>query len=93
LSAICANTNSYGDLPSDSPSYTGQQSYVDPEARYASNAAKSRLIPSPYLNDTPNPEFYKKLDGGNILSDFDGYEKTQTLVNLDSTVYHAANAA
>ena len=93
LSAICANTNSYGSLPSDSPSYTGQQSYVDPEARYASNAATSRLIPSPYLNYTPNPEFYKKLDGGNILSDFDGYEKTQTLVNLDSTMYHAANAA
>ena len=80
-------SDSYGYLPSDK--FTGAQSYVDSEAKYNGS---SNLIPSPYLGDAPNPEYYKTLDGGNILSDFNGLSNTQTLVGLGSD-YVAANAA
>ena len=80
-------SNSYGYLPSDM--FTGAQSYVDPEAKYYGS---SRLIPSPYLGDGPNPEYYKEISGyNNALSDFNGLSNTQTLVGLGSD-YEAANA-
>ena len=82
------STGSYdsGFLPSDM--FTGAQSYVDPEAKYY---GYTPYIPSPYLGDSPNPEYYKTLEGGNALSDFNGLSNTQTLVGLGSN-YQAANA-
>ena len=84
------STGSYdsGFLPSDK--FTGAQSYVDPEAKYYANS--SNLIPSPYLGDAPNPEYYNTISGyNNALSDFNGFSNTQTLVGLGSD-YQAANA-
>lgn len=81
-----SGSGSVGYLPSDS--FTGATSFVDPKAKYSQN---SDLIPSPYLGDTPNPEYYKELDGSNVLSDFNGLSNTQTLVGL-GTQYTAANA-
>ena len=79
-----------GNLPSDM--FTGAQSYVDPEAYYNSSYTSS-LIPSPYLGDKPNTEYYKEISGyNNALSDFNGLSNTQTLVGLGSD-YEAANAA
>ena len=81
-------SDSYGYLPSDK--FTGAQSYVDPEAKYYANS--SNLIPSPYLGDAPNPEYYNTISGyNNALSDFNGFSNTQTLVGLGSD-YQAANA-
>lgn len=80
-------SNSYGYLPSDN--FTGTTSYVDPKSKYAKT---SSLIPSPYLGEEPNPEYYKAIDGNNVLSDFNGLSNTQTLVGLGSD-YQAANAA
>ena len=81
-------SDSYGYLPSDN--FEGAQSYVDPEAKYKGS---SRLIPSPYLGDSPNPEYYKTISGyNNAMSDFNGLSNTQTLVGLGSN-YQAANAA
>lgn len=82
-----SGSNSYGILPSDS--FTGATSFVDPKAKYNST---SNLIPSPYLGDAPNPEYYKEISGNNALSDFNGLSNTQTLVGL-GTGYTAANAA
>ena len=75
-----------GYLPSDI--FEGAQSYVDSEAKYFGSTP---YIPSPYLGDAPNTEYYKTLDGGNALSDFNGLSNTQTLVGLGSD-YVAANA-
>ena len=80
-------SNISGYLPSDA--FTGTQSFVDSKAKYNET---STLIPSPYLGDEPNPEYYKIIDGDNILSDFNGLSNTQTLVSL-GTDYTAANAA
>jgi hypothetical protein len=80
-------SNDYGYLPSDK--LTGTTSFVDPKAKYYMD---SYLIPSPYLGDTPNPEYYKTISGNNVLSDFNGLNNTQTLVGLGSD-YGAANAA
>ena len=81
-------SSSRGYLPSDN--FTGAQSYVDPEAKYSQT---STLIPSPYLGDAPNPEYYKEISGyNNALSDFNGLSNTQTLVGLGPD-YKAANAA
>ena len=80
-------SNSYGYLPSDS--FTGTTSFVDTKAKYSET---SNLIPSPYLGDTPNPEYYKTISGNNALSDFNGLSNTQTLDALGSG-YTAANAA
>ena len=67
----------------------GPQSYVDPKAEYV---VTSNFIPSPYLGDAPNPEYYKEISGyNNALSDFNGLSNTQTLVVLGSD-YQAANA-
>ena len=80
-------SNGYGYLPSDN--FTGATSFVDPKAKYSQTID---LIPSPYLGEVPNPEYYKELDGNNVLSDFNGLSNTQTLVGI-GTGYRAANAA
>ena len=80
-------SNTSGYLPSDK--LTGVTSYVDPQAKYKDGAT---MIPSPYLGEEPNPEYYKMLEGNNLLSDFNGLNNTQTLVSLGSD-YTAANAA
>ena len=83
-------SNSYGYLPSDI--FTGATSFVDPKAEYKDT---SNLIPSPYLGDIPNPEYYKEILSGstniNALSDFNGLSNTKTLVDL-GVDYVAANA-
>ena len=84
---IICNRNDYGYLPSDK--FTGATSYVDSKAKYNGNTP---YIPSPYLNDRPNPEYYKEISGGNALSDFNGLSNTKVLVKLGSD-YTAANAA
>lgn len=81
-----SGSNDYGYLPSDK--FTGTTSFVDYKAKYSMD---SYLIPSPYLGDTPNPEYYKTISGYNVLSDFNGLSNTQTLVGLGSN-YEAANA-
>ena len=82
---------SKGYLPSDK--FTGTTSYVDTKAKYSMT---SNLIPSPYLGESPNPEYYKEiLSNGinvNALSDFNGLSNTEILVGLGSD-YVAANAA
>lgn len=80
-------SNGNGYLPSDM--FTGTTSFVDPKAKYNETY---NLIPSPYLGDSPNPEYYKTISGGNAYSDFNGLSNTQTLVNLGIN-YYAANAA
>ena len=82
-------SNRYGYLPSDN--FTGMTSYVDSKAKY-NNTRISIMIPSPYLGDAPNPEYYKTISGNNALSDFNGLSNTQILVGL-GTGYTAANAA
>lgn len=81
-------SNDYGYLPSDS--FTGATSFVD-NTKYNHNIT-IYFTPSPYLSDIPNPEYYKILEGSNVLSDFNGLSNTQTLVSLSSE-YVAANAA
>lgn len=83
-------SNNYGYLPSDM--FTGTTSYVDSKANYFS-ASTNYMVPSPYLGNEPNPEYYKTLSNGyNALSDFNGLSNTETLVGLGSG-YTAANAA
>ena len=82
-----SGSHNWGYLPSDS--FTGATSFVDDKAKYCTDI--NYYIPSPYLGDMPNPEYYKTLEGGNALSDFNGLRNTQTLVNLGSD-YVAANA-
>lgn len=82
------SSSSYGYLPSDK--FTGTTSYVDSKAKYYNST--SYMIPSPYLNDGPNPEYYKEISGNNALSDFNGLSNTEVLVGL-GTSYTAANAA
>ena len=87
------STGSKGDgyLPSDN--FTGATSFVDPNAKYNET---SNLIPSPYLDETPNPEYYKEILSSDInvnaLSDFNGLSNTETLIGLGAD-YVAANAA
>lgn len=85
-SGITGYSNS-GYLPSDR--FTGTVSRIDPEAKYSGS---SSYIPSPYLGDKPNPEYYVEIEGNNALSDFDGKGNTDVLVAL-GTGYYAANAA
>ena len=81
-----------GYLPSDTLySFTGTTSYVDSKVKYYYDDYYC-YIPSPYLGDEPNPEYYKTISGNNTLSDFNGLSNTQTLVGL-GTDYTAANAA
>ena len=90
------NTNStttgsytWGYLPSDS--FTGETSFVDPKAKYYGNTP---YIPSPYLGDSPNPEYHQlqlNAYSNNSLGDFNGLNNTKKLVEL-SLEYIAANA-
>jgi len=90
-SSACTNTsNGRAYLPSDN--FSGTTSYVDHKAKYHSSESALKLIPSPYLGDEPNPEYYKTLEGNNVLSDFNGFNNTETLVGL-GTGYKSANAA
>jgi hypothetical protein len=82
------STNYFGYLPSDS--FTGKQSFCDPDARYSTTS--SYISPSPYLNGAMNPEYYKEITGGNALSDFNGLSNTRQLCNLGNE-YVAANTA
>lgn len=49
-------------------------------------------IPSPYLGYGPNPDYYKELEGGNALSDFNGVNNTKLLCDVGPE-FEAANAA
>lgn len=82
----------YGQIPSDT--FTGNQSFVDPETYYDDGMASNiPYSPSPYFGDSPNPEYYKTIPGyNNAFSDFNGLSNTQTLVGLGSD-YVAANSA
>lgn len=82
-----SSTSNGGKLPSDS--FTGATSFVDPKAKYSDSTTH---VVSPYLGDTPNPEYYKEISGNNVLSDFNGLSNTQTLVEL-GTAYKAAKDA
>ena len=92
-SSASTGSSTYGDLPSDAipTSINSITSFIDPNTNY-DITAKNSCIPSPYIGDKPNPEYYKELDGNNALSDFNGLSNTQTLVGL-GTGYTAANAA
>ena len=83
----------FGNLPSDK--FTGTTSYVDGKVKYVSTSIIN-MIPSPYLGEAPNPEYYKEiLSSGinvNALSDFNGLSNTEALVGLGAD-YVAANAA
>lgn len=90
-------SSSIGNLPSDCG--TGDTSYIDPDAKYFES---NYMVPSPYLGDKSNPEYYADLlifgkYYANALSDFDGMNNTNTLVNLrdvgTNTFYYAAGRA
>lgn len=84
--AVSSGVANVGYLPSDK--FTGYPSYVDPKANYRGTSGR---IPSPYLGDRSNPDYYKKILGGNVLSNFSGLTNTQILVNF-GLEYVAANA-
>ena len=73
-------------LPSDKDRFTGVTSFVDPKAKYNK---RTPYIPSPYLGDAPNPAYYQALEGGNVLSDFNGLSNTEALVNAGNNYYAA----
>ena len=80
--------DSTGSLPSDR--YSDVLSFVDNKAGYKATA--TTFIPSSFIGNKPNPEYYKIIEGGNALSDFNGLQNTQILVGLGSD-YIAANNA
>ena len=88
-SSASTGSNGCGYLPSDK--FTGTVSYVDSKAKYYYDDYEL-YIPSPYLGEAPNPEYYKTISGNNALSDFNGLSNTETLVGLGAD-YVAANAA
>lgn len=81
-SLIANGTAESGYCASDK--FTGTASITDPDAKYNSS---NNLIPSPYLNGKPNPEYFK-----GALSDFNGLANTQTLIGYGSG-YRAAIGA
>ena len=83
---ISTGSTNNGYLPSDK--FTGATSFVDSKTKYAGGTP---MLPSPYLGEAPNPDYYKELEGDNALSDFNGLSNTQTLVGLGAD-YVAANA-
>lgn len=86
--ATTTGSAEYAYLPSDK--FTGTVSYVDPGTQYSGTSRT--MIPSPYAGDAANPAYYAEISGyNNALSDFNGLENTQTLVELDSANYQAAN--
>lgn len=81
-------SNGNGYLPSDR--FKGAQSFVDILSKYYGS---NNLIPSPYLLDEPNPDYYRVIsEYGNVLSDLNGLANTQTLISRNSD-YTAAYAA
>lgn len=82
-------SHSLGYLPSDRNDWLNSaQSYVDPLAKY--NEYACFFIPSPYLSDSSfNSAYVVELDGGNVMSDFNGLSNTQLLVN-EGIQYEAA---
>ena len=84
-----------GNLPTDYSIHSiYPRSYTDNNSNYLNT---TNMIPSPYIcdingNESPNPEYYKEIEGySNCFSDFNGLENTQILVNLGSG-YTAANS-
>lgn len=67
----------------------GILSWFDLKSYYNGGGA---YIPSPYLGNSPNPEYVRGISGyTNVLADFNGFTNTETLVGLGTT-YEAANA-
>jgi hypothetical protein len=77
-----------GYLPSDRSDWSGEQSYVDSFSKYNGNIP---YVPSPYMGDKLNPAYSQTIEGGNALSDFNGFSNTQSLVD-EGVQYHAAHA-
>ena len=81
-------SNNYGYLPSSK--FTSNICYSDSSAGYCST---SNIIPSLYLNDgTVNENARMTIDGGNVLTDFDGKTNTSTIINNLGSTAAAANA-
>ena len=80
--------NSAGYLPSSK--FTSNICYSDSSAGYYST---SNMIPSLYLNDgTVNENARMTINGGNVLTDFDGKTNTATIINNLGSTAAAANA-
>lgn len=91
---ITDNKNEYatltgfsGYLPTDYLS--GETSFVDEKVKYKNSTS---MIPSPYFNNNPNPEYYKTIPENNCFGDFNGLINTKGLIESISG-YNAANAA
>ena len=81
-------SNSSGYLPSNE--FTSNICYSDSSAGYYST---SNMIPSLYLNDgAVNENARMTIDGGNVLTDFDGKTNTSTIINNLGSIATAANA-
>lgn len=81
-------SNSSGYLPSSK--FTSNICYSDSSAGYYST---SNMIPSLYLNDgTVNENARMTINGGNVLTDFDGKTNTATIINNLGSTAAAANA-
>ena len=81
-------SNSSGYLPSST--FTSNICYSDSSAGYYST---SNMIPSLYLNDgTVNENARMTINGGNVLTDFDGKTNTATIINNLGSTAAAANA-
>lgn len=88
-------------LPSDDDSFEGSTSFVDPSVKYSTYYGENLdMIPSPYVTKDgkyePNDEYYKVIDGNNVMSDFKGIHNTEILLNepqTDTEFYEAAYVA
>ena len=86
----------WGWLPSDK--FDGEISFVDPITRYNLNAKSGYLAPSPYMGNTPNPEYHDRVFSYgdttkyNALALFNGYDDTRILVEKNNSDLEAANA-
>lgn len=88
VGSTTTGSNVIGYLPSDK--FSGATSVIDTDAKYANITP---YIPSPYLNDAANPDYYGAIEGyNNSLSDFNGSDNTATLVGFINN-FVAANAA
>lgn len=78
LGSTTFGSNGSGYLPSDS--FKGTQSFIDVLSKYNTS---SFLIPSPYIIDKPNNEYYNTIVSyNNALSDFDGLNNTQKIKRI-----------
>ena len=81
-------SNSSGYLPSNK--FTSNICYSDSSAGY--RYTDQSMIPSLYLNDgTVNENARMTIDGGNVLTDFDGKTNTSTIINKLGSTAAAAN--